>query len=350
MLLRVLFSRLPFISLLLPFVLVGGSKTPASASRSSIMLVKSRMHHPLLSTIRPVLDGDLKAVSILPSRPLHPHALRSKRGRRRQILSGIQRGTMGGLILTMMTATLDTRSSASSNAQSTSSNTESDQRFSQRITKTRNVNSLFNEGVRMFEQNQVERSVECFDQLIKLSPPAKPFLWQRGLSLYYAGKFQEGADQFKTDVQVNPNDTEEAIWYQLCNMRRLVLGQEAGKATSQTSADIVGSAKLFCTSEKLQVGTDPRPVMRAVSDMFNCKVTPSEVLDTFGRPELSPHDDFYAKLYVGLWNEGVGDMKAAQSVILQAVEGQYGKTVQGSEDYMYKVAKVHAMQRGWLAG
>ena len=36
-----------------------------------------------------------------------------------------------------------------------------------------------------------------------------PVLWQRGLSLYYAGRFDEGAAQFRRDVALNPGDTEE---------------------------------------------------------------------------------------------------------------------------------------------
>ena len=31
-----------------------------------------------------------------------------------------------------------------------------------------------------------------------------------------AGEFTVGADQFRADVAVNPNDTEEAIWAFLC--------------------------------------------------------------------------------------------------------------------------------------
>jgi len=43
-------------------------------------------------------------------------------------------------------------------------------------------------------------------------PTVKPYLWQRGLSLFYAGRYADAAEQFRTDVAVNPNDTEEAIW------------------------------------------------------------------------------------------------------------------------------------------
>lgn len=40
-----------------------------------------------------------------------------------------------------------------------------------------------------------------------------------GLSLYYANRYIDGAKQFRDDVAVNPNDTEEAIWAYLCEVR-----------------------------------------------------------------------------------------------------------------------------------
>ena len=49
--------------------------------------------------------------------------------------------------------------------------------------------------------------------LSKANPAKKPYLWQRGLSLYYAERFDECAEQFAVDVAVNPDDTEEQIWY-----------------------------------------------------------------------------------------------------------------------------------------
>ncbi|XLT67653.1 hypothetical protein HN873_024092, partial [Arachis hypogaea] len=41
-------------------------------------------------------------------------------------------------------------------------------------------------------------------------------LRQRGFSLYYLDRFEEGAEQFQLDVAQNPNDTEESIWCFLC--------------------------------------------------------------------------------------------------------------------------------------
>ena len=59
----------------------------------------------------------------------------------------------------------------------------------------------------------MEESIEDFDAALAASPQLLPYLWQRGLSLYYVGRYQEGAKQFRDDVAVNPNDTEESIWW-----------------------------------------------------------------------------------------------------------------------------------------
>ena len=45
----------------------------------------------------------------------------------------------------------------------------------------------------------------------------------QGLSLYYLERYAEGAKQFRDDVAVNPNDTEESIWAFMCGARLLWL-------------------------------------------------------------------------------------------------------------------------------
>ena len=44
-------------------------------------------------------------------------------------------------------------------------------------------------------QNDVEGSVADFDAAMAARPAMRPYLWQRGLSLYYLGQFTEGAQQ-----------------------------------------------------------------------------------------------------------------------------------------------------------
>jgi tetratricopeptide (TPR) repeat protein len=58
-------------------------------------------------------------------------------------------------------------------------------------------------------QNRVEEAVQDFDRVLAEEPRMKPYLWQRGLALYYLGRFEDAATQFREDVAVNPNDTEE---------------------------------------------------------------------------------------------------------------------------------------------
>lgn len=56
---------------------------------------------------------------------------------------------------------------------------------------------------------------------IESNPGIKPYLWQRGLALYYAEEYEKAAQQFREDVAVNPNDTEEAIWAYLAECQFL---------------------------------------------------------------------------------------------------------------------------------
>ncbi|KAJ0079808.1 hypothetical protein Patl1_22332 [Pistacia atlantica] len=71
-------------------------------------------------------------------------------------------------------------------------------------------------GMLLFRQGDVLGSLVEFDKAIELDPRQKAYLWQRGLSLYYLDRFEEGAKQFRLDVAQNPNDTEESIWCFLC--------------------------------------------------------------------------------------------------------------------------------------
>lgn len=94
----------------------------------------------------------------------------------------------------------------------------------------------------------------------------------------------------------------------------------------------------------LQVGRDPRPVMRAAYDCFRTAgVQPDTILQAAGPGEGS-HDAFYALLYVGLWHEAHGNAEEAQAAISKAVKTQYARV---SGDYMASLAEVHCQRRGW---
>lgn len=177
-------------------------------------------------------------------------------------------------------------------------------------------------GMKRFVEGNVAESLEDFDKALKLDPSQEPYLWQRGLSLYYAARFQEGAQQFQDDVAVNPNDTEEAIWCFLCEAQ-LTNAEDARK-------------------KFLKVGRDPRPVMRAAYKLFQ---TGEGIEDLLGAAtDNGGHDSFYALLYLGLYHESQKNEVAAREAITAAVNTPYG---QRSGDFMAKLGQVHCLCRGW---
>lgn len=185
------------------------------------------------------------------------------------------------------------------------------------------------EGMSLFAANKVEESIAAYDQVISAQPSMKPYLWQRGLALYYADRFTDGAEQFAADVAVNPNDTEEQIWHLLC------LAQvKSGLAAARQAA--------------LTVGTDRRPVMRAAQALFLGKTDASE-LQAFAQGNSGDGDKFYANLYLGLYGEATGDAAEARKRISQSVAGRYAKG-SGASDPMVELAKVHLQRRGWVNG
>lgn len=74
-------------------------------------------------------------------------------------------------------------------------------------------------GMNAFRNGQVDESIQLFDQAEALKPSMTPYLWQRGLSYYYADRFAEASQQFRVDVQVNPLDVEEIVWDIASQMR-----------------------------------------------------------------------------------------------------------------------------------
>jgi hypothetical protein len=73
--------------------------------------------------------------------------------------------------------------------------------------------SLIVQGMEAFRRGDVTGSIQYFDRAEHAQGPSlTPFLWQRGISYYYADDFALASRQFRTDVQVNPSDVEEIVW------------------------------------------------------------------------------------------------------------------------------------------
>ncbi|KAM6578705.1 hypothetical protein CsatB_030542 [Cannabis sativa] len=179
-------------------------------------------------------------------------------------------------------------------------------------------------GMLLFRQGDVLGSIAEFDKAIELDPRQKAYLWQRGLSLYYLDRFEEGAEQFRIDVAQNPNDTEESIWCFLCEAQLY---------------GVDGARQRF-----LEVGRDPRPVMRDTYNMFKDGGDPEKLVAAFANGRENEY--FYASLYAGLYYESQNKAEEAKRHILAACQSPYG---QRSDDYMASLAKVHSLCRNWAS-
>ncbi len=182
-----------------------------------------------------------------------------------------------------------------------------------------NPNAYIRRGMVKFQLAKIDESIDDFDTAEKLDPRLKPYLWQRGLSYYYADRFAEGAQQFEIDLTVNSQDVEETVWRYLC-MARLAGVTEA-------------------RHHLLTVKNDPRRIMGSVYDLFAGNCTADDVLNV-GKAE-GLKGLFYSHLYLGLYYEAENNMALAQEYIVQAAN-KYKL-----DDYMWSLAQVHKNLRGW---
>jgi lipoprotein NlpI len=180
---------------------------------------------------------------------------------------------------------------------------------------------IFDRAVADFRNGRFAESAAGFDRLAKLSPDAAPELWQRGIALYYAGRYNDCRAQFESHRTVNPNDVENAAWHFLCVAR----AESPGKARAAL----------------LPVGPDLRVPMRQIYQMFRGNLAPEEVLAASG---ARPESQFYAHLYLGLYFEALGTRDRALEHIRAAAADRYG----AAGGYMHMVAQVHlsTLQRG----
>jgi lipoprotein NlpI len=174
--------------------------------------------------------------------------------------------------------------------------------------------AILDRAVADFESGRITESVEAFDQLVKVAPQVMPQLWQRGIALYYAGRYRDCRLQFEAHRTVNPDDVENAAWHFLCVAREE--SPERAKAAL------------------LPVGPDARVPMRQVYEMFRGSLSPEQVLAAAGN---RPNALFHAHLYLGLYYEALGDARRAREHVTIAAADQY-REVGG---YMHMVARVH---------
>ncbi len=183
----------------------------------------------------------------------------------------------------------------------------------------RSVTIAYHErGVCYFMQSKFKQSLAEFDQYLKLEPKKANGHWQRGIVLYYLGKYEEGKKQFEGYEAVDTNDVENAVWHLMCAAKKDNL--EKGRKGI------------------MKIGKDRRVPMMEVYDLFKGTKKPEDIMKAAMAGDLTEEQRkpnlFYAHLYLGLYYDMIGEKKKAIEHLKQA-SGKY------KMDYMGEVARVH---------
>jgi lipoprotein NlpI len=183
----------------------------------------------------------------------------------------------------------------------------------------KNVQAYYYRGRERFRTGDVDGSIADFDMTAKLAPERERELWERGLSHYYASRFDDGAKQFEQYQTFYDNDVENSVWRYACVARKH------------------GAKKALETL--MPIENDRRVPFMEIYAMFQGKKKPAEVLAAANAGEATDEDRkerlFYSHLYIGLWYEANGNAeKSKEHMTLADEKYKIGH-------YMWDVAHVH---------
>ncbi len=173
-------------------------------------------------------------------------------------------------------------------------------------------------GDALLRGGKVAEAVQEFDQAIMLNPAIEPYLWQRGIALYFAGDYAAGQRQFEKHREVNPTDVENAAWHFVC----------VAKASG------VEEARQLV----LPAPGDRRPPMKQILAYLNggkAQAIEQAVEAEKGSANADRSARFYADLYLGL----VADAEGKQAAALAAMERAADVPM---THYMADVARLYA--------
>lgn len=203
-----------------------------------------------------------------------------------------------------------------------------DRKFQQAVAPLKQAVELEPKATRLWMQlansqfiaGKFKDCIASYDRVTALSPTSRPHLWQRGLALYYADQFQLGKEQFETHQEVNSADVENSVWHLLC----------AAKVDGLKTA----------RKNMIPIEGDARIPMAEVLKMFAGKLEPADVLasarETSDATDRRKHE-YYAFLYIGLFQEMMGQPENARKSLAEAVQlNPYSPDV-----LMGQVARVH---------
>jgi|GEM_PF-29663 len=171
-----------------------------------------------------------------------------------------------------------------------------------------------------FKLGDFDGSIADFDQEVALDSTKGDNHWQRGLSYFYAKRYEDCRKQFELSFNtVNPNDYENGIFHFLCSAAERGL-QKARKGL-------------------LPIQGDERIPMKQIYDLYRGRGSVEDVLvaSELGNPTAAELKDrlFYAHLYIGLYLDVADERQAALRHVSRAVENFQ------VAHYMWDVGRVH---------
>lgn len=179
--------------------------------------------------------------------------------------------------------------------------------------------AIFDRAIADFMNGNVRASADGFDELAALLPENVPQLWQRGIALYYEGRYKECARQFAVHRAVNPSDAENVAWHFVCVAR--------GESVEKARASV------------LSIVPDARVPMPELYDLLRGLTTPERLLEA-AMATRKLEAEFDAHLYLGLYFEALGDTERTRIHITAAAEDRF-RPLAG---FMHAAARVHLRQ------
>lgn len=174
----------------------------------------------------------------------------------------------------------------------------------------------------LYRSGHSSESLPLFDKVVKQLPDQAPYNWQRGIALCNAERWRDGANQFETHHEVNPDDVENSAWYFLCIAKAEGI-QAARKTVIPSRGD--GRQPMMSVLKMLKQEIPPENVIRAAIEN-----------STAGRSQQQAK--FYADLYVGLYYDSLNDDAKAKEYLQRSLSHE----VNG---YMADVARVYLQDR-----
>lgn len=166
-------------------------------------------------------------------------------------------------------------------------------------------------------------AVTDYTRMIELRPEEEASHWRRGIALFYAKEYADGAAQFEKYHSFDNVDRENGIWRYFCQVKAV------GKEQAQR--------------ELLRYEKDDRPPFPEVYRLFSGKLTAEEVLASVATSSEANRqaNEFYAHLYVGLNSALDGKQEEALAHLRAATDNPWPRSAGYGPRYMWHVGRLH---------